>query len=393
MVVSRGVAERTRALRWVLAVLLALGAVAAVVSGIAQVCPETAVGERVVQLCRPPRLGDGVTLGFGLVLALLLLPDLAEVNVPGLVQLKSRLAEQDERIAGLEAHLSQLTNAQAVAGGAVVNVVSGLDTGRLAVDRVEAQEASEGLERRGDPFADTRDARDRARYVAAELVVAHLGDLGSGDLAEANLRLYLPADDGRVLRPVLDEPGSRRHADDWPIGHGAVGTAWRDGEIVVARGDEITAGMGSLAPERAARYRDLAVIVALPVFDAGRRPIAVLSASSRDPSHGLDSDETLSDLLAATEVVARVLVDLLGWSSDGAAAAAWTPVGTAAGGVVPYPPPATVPLATAAVVPLVTAAVAPPVSGAEARRGPSAAGAPGGPSAAGSAGASRAEDR
>jgi hypothetical protein len=74
--------------------------------------------------------------------------------------------------------------------------------------------------------------------------------------------------------------------------------------------------LGPLAGERGPRYRDLAVIVALPVLDAGGRPVAVLTASSRDPMSRLDEDDALTELLAAGEVVARVLVDLLGWAAD-----------------------------------------------------------------------------
>ncbi len=306
--------------RWLLAALVLIAVVAAVLSGVAQVCAEQAVGGELERVCRPPRAGDAITLAVGLVLGLLLVPDVAEIGVPGLVQVKRRLDDQDSRLSELDAHLTtiaaQMATAQAVAGGAVVNVVSGVDTGRFAVEAVETEVGQLLPPDPRDPLAPVDEALDRARYVAAELLVAHLGDVGSGSLAEVNLRLYLPADDGGTLRPVLDEAEGRRYADSWPSGQGVVGRAWRDGEIVVARGREVTEGLAEFAPERAARYAQLAVVVGLPVFNATRRPIAVLSASSRDPGSGLDTPETISELIAAGEVVARVLVDLLGWAAD-----------------------------------------------------------------------------
>ncbi len=317
-------------LRWTLAVVLVVVAVAAVVSGLAQVCAEQAVAGDVREVCRPPRAGDALTLAVALLLAFLVLPDAAEVSLPGFVQIKRRLDDQDERLADLDAHLTavaaQMASAQAVGGGAVVNVVSGVETGRFAVESVERVEVDAVLSAaRADSIGAVSDALDRARYVAAELLVAHLDDIGSGALADCNIRLYLPADDGGTLRPVLDQEGARRYADSWPSGSGVVGRAWRDGEIVVARGAEVTAGLAELGPERLARYSQLAVVVALPVFNASRRPVAVLSASSRDPASDLDSPDSISELIAATEVVGRVLVDLLGWAVDAEIPGARTP--------------------------------------------------------------------
>jgi hypothetical protein len=308
----RTVLERTRPARWALAVLIVVAAFAAAATGVLQVCGDELAGSSTRSVCRAPEAGDGVTLGLGLVVLLLLLPDTSEIGLAGIVQIRSRLAQQEEaterlasRVSAVSAAVqSQLSTASAVSSGAVVNVVSGVATGRYAAGQAAPE---------GDAAAH---GRDQARYVTAELLVSHLGDIGTGVLSEANLRLYLPTEDGSRLRPVLDEPGARLHADEWPVGSGAVGRAWAGGEIVVLRGDEVVDDLGPGLAERRARYASLAVIVALPVFDAARRPIAVLSASSRDPASDLDQPDSLSDLLAASEVVARILVDLLGWARD-----------------------------------------------------------------------------
>jgi hypothetical protein len=295
------------------ALLLAVGAVVALAVGVPEVCTVDAAGARP---CRPPQLGDGLTVAVGAVLLLLLVPDASEIGIGGLVQIRRRLSHQEDETGRLASQLTSLAaqvqsvqqTASAAGGSAVVNVVNGVDTGRFAVDQAPPKHGARVTEG-GDPL-------DRARYVTAELVLSHLGDVGSGALGEANLRLYLPTGAGGSLRPVFDEPGARRHADEWPVGDGAVGRAWAEGEIVVVRGEEVAATIPDHLAERRARYAELAVIVALPVFDAQRRPIAVVSASSRDPASGLDDEDELSELIAGSEIVARVLIDLLGWASD-----------------------------------------------------------------------------
>jgi hypothetical protein len=329
---TRRLAQRTRTLRWALTLLVAAIFVAVAAAGLLQVCADAVAGTEVVRTCRPPQVGDGATLALALFVGLLLAPDVSEVGIGGLLTLRSRLDRHERELAGLglrvESVQSQvaLTSSSAVGGAAFVQVVSGVQTGRYASARAAAPAGSV----------------DQARYLAADLLLSHLGDLGAALLDGANLRLYLPSGDGSVLEPVLEPaleavptsvpeavptavPGSRpapaqrelrAGGDAWRAGEGVVGRAWSTGEIVVARGPEVQSGLAGLPPARRERYRLLAIVVALPVVNAAGDAIGVLSASSRDPGSGLDGDDALDELLAASQLIARALVDLLGWAED-----------------------------------------------------------------------------
>ena len=117
-----------------------------------------------------------------------------------------------------------------------------------------------------------------------------------------------------VLEGDLAE--SRRGGEGWAVGQGIVGRVWRDGDAIVARGADIMTGLDDVPEIRRERYRGLAVVVAVPVVNANDRVVAVLSAHARDPASALDSPEGLAQVLALAEVLARVLVDLLGWATD-----------------------------------------------------------------------------
>jgi hypothetical protein len=310
-----GLAPRTRAVRWGLVVVLAVAAVALAATGVLEVCAESLAGSEIVQTCRPPRAGDGVMLAMAVLVAVLLAPDVSEVALGGVLTLRSRLDLHERELSSLGSRLesvqSQVARAssQAIGGGAFVQVISGVQTGRYASPPRDA----------GVPPGSV----DQARYLAADLLLSHLGDLGSALLDGANLRLYLPSGDGSVLEPVLDPPlvgggGSPRPGGDaWRAGEGVVGRAWSEGNIVLARGEEVLTGLERLPAARRDRYRELAVIVALPVINTAGHAVGVLSASSRDAASGLDTEDSIDELVAASQLVARILIDLLGWADDG----------------------------------------------------------------------------
>jgi len=313
----RSLPDRTRGLRWAVVVVLALAAVALVGAGVVSVCEQVVSGGGPVEVCRAPRLDDALTLSFLLMLLALLAPDVAEAGVPGLFSLRSRLAAHEEllhvEVSAREALESRLTAIQAqitrTSAQATVTVVSGAGTARYAAGDEEAAAAAPEDGDGHDPLV------DGARYLGAELVLSHLDALGSGSLHGVNLRLYLPDERGEALSPVLREPAADE-GESWRSGEGVVGRAWADNEFVVARGSEVMSGLDRLPARRRPRYTLLAIVVAVPVRNARGRPIAVLSASSRDPGSGLDSPEAAGDLFGAAAVCARVLVDLLGWASD-----------------------------------------------------------------------------
>jgi hypothetical protein len=317
-------------LRRALAVLVALTAVVAIGTGAAEVCADTLTpAGAVVRTCRAPQLPDGLVVATLVVLLLLLLPDLAEIGVPGLLTLRRRVEEQESRleteearrellesqVVTLSASFSQAAAAQAVGVDALNIYLSGEDTaGYAAAERPVLSGAGSGP---GPPVGPVVvDRVSRARYTAADLFVRRLRAHPGGALEGASLHLYLPDETGTALVPVFESDRAGRAADWWQVGQGLVGRAWQDREVVTARGPEVLDGLESLPAERRQRYSALAVVAAAPVLNGAGRPIAVLAGSTADPASRLDGPEGVQALLTYADALARVLVDLLGWETD-----------------------------------------------------------------------------
>ena len=272
----------------------------------------------VATVCHPPHLDDPLVVG-GIVLALLLLlPDLAEFSVPGLVTLKLRLREQEARTeattAELEAIRVQIAHLSASSSSDSSSVATqivhlyppaatGLQTATLAAELPEqaAESASSHL-------------LASARLLTGETAMTALIDEASEDLGGPTLHVYMPNSAGLLL-PV-DEP--ERSPDDagWPTGVGVVGQAWLTGQVESRRSPDLHRDSEQLPEHRRSWYTGLRVVTAIPVLNAAGRVIAVLSAASDDDAMPLDEQPAVERLILAASLVARVLVDLLGWETD-----------------------------------------------------------------------------
>ena len=300
-----GVKHRTLLpwLRRSIACLVAVAAVGGTAAGVVRVCSQQLTGTGgVVTVCRAPGATDALTLAVGLVLLLLLTPDVAEIGLPGLITLRRRVAEHESELAALRLQIATASTASVV--------INGLATAPYADGEVP-----------DDVPEPVPDVVDQARYLAAELLTRYVQEEALDVLDGARLHLYLFDDDTGLLTPVLEPEADYPVVAGWAPGQGVVGRAWSEVAAVTARGREVLAGVGSVSPRRRTRYAELAVVTAVPVLNAAGVPVAVVSASSRDPDCPLDSDDAVTMLLAAGEVLARGLVDLLGWATDEPAAA------------------------------------------------------------------------
>lgn len=152
------------------------------------------------------------------------------------------------------------------------------------------------------------------RLVLASEVLGRLLAPESGPLAGAWFHLYLFDEQRELLLPAFE--GQASPSQGWKPGSGAVGEAWLSGEYVLARGAEVSDDTYGLTPDQQHRARNLAVVAAMPVTNAGDEVIAVLAGSSTDPASALGSAEGFDAHLLVAQEVARVLVDLLQWFSD-----------------------------------------------------------------------------
>jgi hypothetical protein len=126
-----------RLARWLAAVLLLVaGAVGLIVSGWA-VCEDrlAAVGNQaVVRVCHSPALTDVPVLTGLLVVLLLLLPDLAEIGIPGFISLKRRVDDQEAKLAGLELQVEQSTDVRQTAAQEVDTKANALNVNYIDIE-------------------------------------------------------------------------------------------------------------------------------------------------------------------------------------------------------------------------------------------------------------------
>jgi len=149
--------------------------------------------------------------------------------------------------------------------------------------------------------------------VAAELLDRMLAP-EHGPLAGALFHLYLFDEERDLLLPAFEGRPSFSRA--WRVGRGAVGEAWVSGQYVLAVGPEVSDDTYGLTTEQQRRYRELAVVAAMPVTNARGEVMAVLAGSSTEPGSALRSTEGFDAHLLMAQEVARVLVDLLQWFTD-----------------------------------------------------------------------------
>ncbi len=99
-------------------------------------------------------------------------------------------------------------------------------------------------------------------------------------------------------------------AENWPVGVGATGEAWRREAYVVQRNEQITQDLG-VEGDRALRYEHLAVVASMPVLDDQDQILAVLTGSGTTDDGRLLSEDGFDRHKESAVVTARVLVDVL----------------------------------------------------------------------------------
>lgn len=82
------------------------------------------------------------------------------------------------------------------------------------------------------------------------------------------------------------------------------------------RGTAISDGSYGLTPEQQKRYSNLAVVAAMPVRNARKRTIAVLTASGVEDPDTLLNKEGQQEHLELAQSCARLLIDVLQKAGD-----------------------------------------------------------------------------
>ena len=196
----------------------------------------------------------------------------------------------------------------------LLNAEVGPATG-LKLTLAEERAVSTGLAESGSVgTVETNQVVAATRVILASETLARLLAPESGPLAGASFHLYLFDEQRELLLPAFE--GRPSPSRGWKVGTGAVGEAWASAEYVLVRGPEVSDDTYGLTPDQQHRARNLALVAAMPVTNAGDEVIAVLAASSVDPDSALATPEGFDAHLLVAQEVARVLVDLLQWFAD-----------------------------------------------------------------------------
>lgn len=234
--------------------------------------------------------------------------------VAGIVQGQARAAEAIALFAfgaglvGLGAAFPRVTRAKVGTEGFELDLSARKETSALLS---QSPDRASGL-----AVLDDDDIVAASRSLLAQnSLLAHLR-AEDGPLTGCRLELYLYDADSGLLEPT-EVAGRPQPPDAWPPGQGATGTAWERGEFVLVEGDAAFDETLGLTPAQQERFQDLTAVAAMPVLNARDQVIAVLTASTKDAAHELASQPAFDDLIVRSQVIARVLVDVLKWFDDG----------------------------------------------------------------------------
>jgi hypothetical protein len=145
------------------------------------------------------------------------------------------------------------------------------------------------------------------------------------------LHLHVPDDGGRLV-PVLEhDDAATAWSCGWDPGVGVVGRAFSRRRVQVSRAPALQAELSQVPDKPDEAFRDLSLVLAVPLLNLGGRPVGVLSAAAsdpepagtpeRDPDRAAGEAELRLALEALASGLARVLVDLAAWDTDDAGAA------------------------------------------------------------------------
>lgn len=193
-----------------------------------------------------------------------------------------------------------------------------------------AELASAALDEQPTLSLDEQAELAASRYLGTQLAVAGAQVLYP-ELAHMRLHLHVPDDSGRLV-PVLEhDDAATAWARGWDPGVGVVGRAFSRRRMQVSHAPALQAELSQVPDKPDEAFRDLSLVLAVPLLNLGGRPVGVLSAATSDPEPPDGSENSSDDLAHEAELrlalealasgLARVLVDLAAWDTDDAGAA------------------------------------------------------------------------
>ena len=234
---------------------------------------ETYTDPETIEVCSDLGATAAPLLLAALVVLLLASPELSEFSVPGLFEVKRRVAKQEAKSAELDNRLTEITAVWAVAGASSVSGVSLTVNNNTVASPTPARPAAERL-----------DVRDKATLVVAsrlqQSLLTELDSLlreRSPDLNNLELAVYLWHESEEVLRQVGRSPGD---VSEFARGSGATGQAFANLRPVIVTGEAVHSAAYGLTSEQQEHYAAYNIAGAVPVFGGpGESAIGALSAA------------------------------------------------------------------------------------------------------------------
>lgn len=287
--VTKHAAPWLKVARRVAIVVLLLCAAVALLGGPPIVCQDAVAGASSVRLCGPMAIGDVRVVLFAVVLAVLLLGEVSELQIGGVVTVKARVAEAKAAAAEAERTLAEVRLVTHLSSSSAATATTNVFVG----DRTEATADALDRVRRGEPPARGVSAEPPTAAPGAFAVAA----FGAGFLG---LRSVLPewAAEAAVIGYTLTaEGGLALHAASHATDHDIAACTEHVADLARALFD---AGDG----------RWLAAVEATD--DAGSR-IGALGVLVTPPSTATARKKEFAAAVdVAGAVYSRLLVDLLG---------------------------------------------------------------------------------
>lgn len=159
---------------------------------------------------------------------------------------------------------------------------------------------------------DEANALEFFRLEGADSALRRVLTGAGGPLEGCTLHLYLWDEDLQALAPAFEDGD----AETWASGVGVVGTAYSTGNFAYAEGDATHDDTFNLPIDRQSTHSDLVSCAAMPITNWSNHQIAVLSMSNHDQERVLDDGAVFAEMAFLSQIIARILIDLLGWFTD-----------------------------------------------------------------------------
>jgi hypothetical protein len=287
-----------RVRRVVLGVLIVAAVVLFALSGLPEVCTERlpTASSTPVNVCEPMAATDPRALLFILVLGLLLLPELAELEIGGVLKVRRQLEDVKDEATELKGELAHIRTQVLTAANANASVVNNLYGPRPEDVAAGASE----VDGQGDGKFDEQERSGAVALLAFQSGLSGLTDLLPSWVSRAAIVGYTFGENGDLEPFYVVHHGQNAEAFSPPKG-----TVWMpngDSDVYIESGGHVL--VVTVRPFSAARQYVGALAVHVPdevVQEAG---------SARDFDNLVDDVVEVTDLMA--DVYARMLLDLLG---------------------------------------------------------------------------------